>query len=161
MGLGQLGAGVHDGVIDVGLGQGSSAVHGGATGYQLGRSVGLHLQGQRVTGAVQTVGHQMAGHALGVKAVDQLVHSLVLVDVHGQEAGVAVGHSGAGLLVVVGHRHLGVADRHLDSTGLGAAFVTVVADDADALHDGGAQLCIYQLRITLSCNMGHEKSSFP
>jgi len=156
MGLGQLGAGIHDGVIDVGLGQGSGAVHGGAASHQLGRSIGLHLQRQRVTGTVQTVGHQMTGHALGVKAVDQLVDGLILVDIHGQKAGVTMGHGGAGLLVVVGYGHFGVADGHLDSAGLGATLVTIVADDAHPLDKGRTQLGIDQFRITFSCNMRHS-----
>nr|DAM96855.1 MAG TPA: hypothetical protein [Caudoviricetes sp.] len=156
MGLGQLGAGVHDGVIDVGLGQGSSAVHGGAAGYQLGRSVGLHLQGQRVTGAVQTVGHQMAGHALGVKAVDDLVHGLVVVDVQIQIGGGAGIGIHAVCLVVGLDGNLSVADRNLDLTGLGAALVAVVEDGIVAGDQSRTQLCIYQSGITLLTCMCHR-----
>mgnify|MGYP000014004298 CR=1 FL=1 len=73
-----------------------------------------------------------------------------LVDIHGQKAGVTMGHGGAGLLVVVGYGHFGVADGHLDSAGLGATLVTIVADDAHPLDKGRTQLGIDQFRITFS-----------
>ena len=124
-------------------------------GGQLYRAVGVGLQGQRVTGAVQTVSHQLAGNTLSVKAVADLIHGLVLVDGDGQIGGVAVGLFCAGLLVVVIDGDLGVTDGNLDGTCLGAALVAVVADHADFLHQRLAQLEVDQIGIADLCFMCH------
>ena len=133
-------------------GRGQGSLWGGG---QLRGAVGIGLQGQRVTGAVQTVSHQLAGNTLSVKAVDDLIHGLVLVDGDGQIGGVAVGLFCAGLLVVVIDGDLGVTDGDLDGTGLGAALIAVVANHADLLDQRGPQLKVYQIGIADLCFMCH------
>lgn len=59
-------------------------------------------------------------------------------------------------LVVVVHHHLGVTDRNLDGTCLGAALVAVVADHADFLHQRLAQLEVDQIGIADLCFMCHK-----
>nr|DAL32391.1 MAG TPA_asm: hypothetical protein [Caudoviricetes sp.] len=155
---GKLGAGVHDVGIDGLFGQRGGAAESRARRGQLDRTVRVHLQSQRVTGAVQTVGHQMAGDALSVEAVDDLIDSLVLVDVHGEQGGVAAGLLCALLLVVVVHDDFGIADRDLDRARLRAALIAVVADNADFLDQRCPQLDVYDVGVTDSRFVCHKIS---
>ena len=132
------------------------AAEGSACSGQLHGAVRIHLQAQRVTGAVQAVGNQITGNALCIETIDDLVHCLVVVDVDGEVGGVAAGLLCALDLVVVVHNHLSVTDRDLDGTGLGAALVAVVADHADFLHQRLAQLEVDQIGIADLCFMCHK-----
>nr|DAM17955.1 MAG TPA: hypothetical protein [Caudoviricetes sp.] len=155
---GELGAGVHDVAVDGLLGQGGGGAESRACGGQLHRAVGIHLQRQRITGTVQTVSHQIVGDAGGVEAVDDLIDGLVLVDVDGEIGGVAAGQLCAGLLVVVVHSDFSVADGDFDGTGLGAALIAAVADDADLLDQRRPELEVNQLGITNLCFVCHNIS---
>nr|DAG78475.1 MAG TPA: hypothetical protein [Caudoviricetes sp.] len=156
--LGELGAGVHDVAVDGLFGQGGGGAEGRACGGQLRRAVGIHLQRQRITGTVQTVSHQIVGDTDGVEAVDDLIDGLVLVDVDGEVGGIAAGQLCAGLLVVVVHGNFGVADGDFDGTGLGAALIAAVADDADLLDQRRPELEVNQLGITNLCFVCHNIS---
>ena len=107
-------------------------------------------------GETQVASHQIAGNALCIETIDDLVHGLVVVDVDGEVGGIAAGLLCTLGLVVVVHHHLGVTDRNLDGTCLGAALIAVVADHADFLHQRLAQLEVNQIGIADLCFMCHK-----
>ena len=153
---GLLSACIHDVGVDGLFGQGGGIAEGSACSGQLHGAVRIHLQAQRVTGAVQAVSNQIAGNALCIETIDDLIHGFVVVDVDGEVGGVTAGLLCTLGLVVVVHHHLGVTDGNLDGTCLGAALVAVVADHADFLHQRLAQLEVDQIGIADLCFMCHK-----
>nr|DAE50784.1 MAG TPA: hypothetical protein [Caudoviricetes sp.] len=144
----------------VGGGSGAGGLGGADVGTRcaLQRLDGLFVDGQShgVACAVQTLGGDAVGHGCSVKAVDDLVHGLVVVDVQIQIGGGAGIGIHAVCLVVGLDGNLSVADRDLDLTGLGAALVAVVEDGIVAGDQSRTQLCIYQSGITLLTCMCHR-----
>ena len=148
-------------LIGVALGGcGLGGADGGTGGtFQRGNGLLVDGQGQRVTGAVQTVGHNIIRHAVGVVAVDQLVHGLVVVDVQVQIGGGArLGSDAVGLVVLL-DGHLGVTDRDLDLAGGGVALVAAVEDEVITGHQLVAQLCVHQSGPTFLICMCHKNYS--
>ena len=110
-------------------------------------AVAVHLPGQRIPGAVETIRHEIVGYTGSVIAVDDLVDALVLVDGH-RLIGRAAGAGGDAVgLVVVGNGNLRVAHGDLDGARLGAALVVVVEDDAVLEHKLLADLRQHERRI--------------
>ena len=123
--LGHLGADIHNGCVDVCLAE-CAHPHAGSTGKQYGCTVHILLPCQGIACAVQSVSHQIVRHRLGVKAVNDLIDRLILVDGECFIRSAAGAGGDAVRLVIVGHLHLCVPNRDLDGTCLGAALVVCV-----------------------------------
>ena len=145
-------------LVGVGLGSGGlgGADGGAAGGLQSLDGLLVDGQAQAVTGAVQAVGHNAIGHTGGIKAVDQLVHGLVLVDVQLQVgSGTGLGVDAGGLVVVL-DRDFGITHRDLDLARLGVALVAVVKDVVVTGHKLVAQLSVHQLAPAFLICMCHN-----